>query len=402
MKGFFSKDQVQLIGGETKGMSCATCGLYKTALTPKMEPYGDFRKKIMVIGEGPKEREDVTGKMWQGKGGRVLRQAYKKLGIDLFQDCVSIGAINCFSEKPPNDYQISCCRRKVIAAIKKYQPKVIILHGLSAVSSVITGYTYKGGRNGIAVWRGWAIPDRMINAYICPTFHPSFIEKQEQENEVEVIWKKDLKQAFEKVDQPFPDFQNEEDNVTISYDPEKVLDKLLKERPSLLAFDIETTGLKPYNKKYHEIITISFCAEMNKSYAIPMPTEKKSLKKLKRLLEHPNIRKIAANMKFEDNWLTTLHGINVNFDFDTMQAAHILDNRPNITGLKFQSYVRFGVPNYDEDVSSFLKSPHSNIPNKIKELIQDKDSFRKLLLYNGIDSLMTYRLAKLQKEEIGI
>jgi len=65
MKGFFSKNQVQLKGGEMKGLSCAACGLYQSALTPKMEPYGDFKKKIMVLGEAPVHDDDKKGSIYE-------------------------------------------------------------------------------------------------------------------------------------------------------------------------------------------------------------------------------------------------------------------------------------------------------------------------------------------------
>ena len=108
-------------------------------------------------------------------------------------------------------------------------------------------------------------------------------------------------------------------------------------------------------------------------------------------------------MKYEDNWLNVLHDIRVNpWAFDTMQAAHILDNRPGITSLKFQAYVRFGVLGYDEEVDPYLKAKSSNEVNRIMELVNSPEGFRKLMLYNGIDSLMEYRLALKQMEELGI
>jgi DNA polymerase I-like protein with 3'-5' exonuclease and polymerase domains len=136
---------------------------------------------------------------------------------------------------------------------------------------------------------------------------------------------------------------------------------------------------------------------------MPFPTKRRQLNALKKLLEDPKIGKIAANMKYEDTWLNILHGIHVRpWKFDTMQAAHILDNRPGITGLKFQSYVQFGVLGYDDDAAPYLKSSDSYGVNRIMELISTKEGFRKLLLYNGIDSLMTYRLALPQMEVLRI
>ena len=308
MKGFFSKEQTQT-KGQIKGFSCASCGLYKYALTPKMQPYGNFKKGIMVIGEAPGEDEDRRGKPWQGKMGRVLRRKYKELGIDLFD----LHQLKCEcrprqkGNRTPTDREIACCFPKVIQAIRKYQPKVIILQGGAPTQSLI-GSKWKGDFGGIMKWRGWTIPDREYNAWICPTFHPSFIERQDGESEADVIWTQDLKNAFEKVDSIFPNLKNEEDAVIITDDFEGVMAEM--NQPGAMAFDIETTGLKPYDKK-HKIITISFCNELNKAYATPFPTKKKHLRLLKELLENPKVEKVAANMKYEDNWMNVLHGISV-------------------------------------------------------------------------------------------
>jgi len=412
MKGFFEVEKTAVPYKSEQGYhSCASCGLYKYVLTPRMKPYGKFKKGIMVIGEGPGEDEDKKGKPWQGKMGRALQRKFKELGISLFEDCISLNAVNCRpvdekgNNRPPSDYEIACCRQKVMDVIKQYKPKVIILQGGAAVTSLI-GYKWKKDLGGIMKWRGWAIPDREYNSWICPTFHPSFVERQEEPSEVEVLWTKDLKQAFNLVDSPFPPYKDEEGCIEIPKNPGQVLEQLNNApKGTLMAFDIETTGLKPYNTDIHRIVAISFCNELNKAYSIPFPTKKKHLGLLKQLLENPNIAKIAANMKYEDTWLNVLCRISPSpWKFDTMQASHILDNRPGITGLKFQAYVQFGILGYDDYVEPFLKSKNSNETNRIVELTKDSDSFKKLLLYCGIDSLVEYRLAILQmmKMERGV
>jgi uracil-DNA glycosylase family 4 len=406
MRGFFSKEKTQIKGGETKGFSCASCGLYKFALTPKMEPYGNFRKGIMVIGEAPGEDEDRRGRPWQGKTGRVLQRKYAELGVDLFEDCISLNAVACHptnkrgANRTPTNQEVACCRAKVLRAIKRYQPKLIILQGNIPTLSLIGG-KWKGNFDGISKWRGWTIPDREFGAWICPTFHPSFIERQEEESEAEIIWTQDLKQAFSKLDDPFPNYKDEEECITVTDDIDSVLD--LMSKPGLMAFDIETTGLKPYDRDRHQIVSISFCNDLEKAYATPFPTDRKHLRKLKALLENPKVGKIAANMKYENNWLDVFHGIQVNpWKFDTMQAAHILDNRPGITGLKFQAYVRYGLLGYEDEIKPYLTSKGSNEPNRILELISSAEGLRKLRVYNGIDSLMEYRLALDQMKELGM
>jgi len=361
----------------------------------------------MVIGEFPGWEEDKKGIPWQGKIGKALQRKFRQLDIDLFEDCVSLNAVNCRpvdergNNRAPTEYEISCCRQKILAVVQGYQPKVIILLGESALSSLI-GYKWNKNLGGILKWRGWTIPDREYNAWVCPTFHPSFVERQDEANEIEVIWTNDLKQAFAKVTVPFPKFKNEEDCIIISEDIEEVLTTLNDEAPPLLAFDIETTGLKPYDKEKHQIVCISFCAEVNKAYVIPFPTRQKYLRLLRQLLKNPRIGKIAANMKYEDTWMNVMCGISPDpWAFDTMQATHILNNLPGITGLKFQAYVQFGVLGYDDSVAPFLKSKSSNETNRIMELTKDKNSFRELLLYCGIDSLLEFRLALLQMKIMG-
>jgi hypothetical protein len=83
-----------------------------------------------------------------------------------------------------------------------------------------------------------------------------------------------------------------------------------------------------------------------------------------------------------------------------MNTAHILDNRQGICGLKFQSYVNFGVIDYDSHIAPYLKSQPdqgANAKNKIKEFIK-KFGINPVLTYCALDSLYGYRLTQKQKQ----
>jgi len=85
IEGFFTKKEVESItrpGG--KAGTCVTCGLHRTCTTPQMKPFGNFKKKILNIGEAPGEVEDKVGRPWQGKVGKLLQRTYASLGVDLF------------------------------------------------------------------------------------------------------------------------------------------------------------------------------------------------------------------------------------------------------------------------------------------------------------------------------
>lgn len=207
-KGFFTAKQTESKSRpDGKTYSCASCGLYKDVKTPKMKPYGEFKRKILIIGEAPGKTEDQRGLPWQGKAGRLLqRTLLNEFGIDIFQDCLCMNAVNCRppDNRTPTNYEVDCCRKSVLNAIESYKPKVILLLGNSALYSVI-GHRWKKGLDGIMKWRGWTIPDQDFGCWICPTFHPSFVLRGEKE--VVTVWEQDLKQAFGKVDELLPKYE---------------------------------------------------------------------------------------------------------------------------------------------------------------------------------------------------
>ena len=157
MKGFFevTPDKFQIKSGQRKGISCAACGLYSDAKSPRMKPYGEFQKGIMVIGDSPDQKDDASGKPWQGSAGRFLRKEYARHGIDLYKDCLSLNSINCYMGKKggkKSSHAISCCRPSIFRQIKTHSPKVIILHGESALTSII-GAKWNKGLGGLSKWR---------------------------------------------------------------------------------------------------------------------------------------------------------------------------------------------------------------------------------------------------------
>ncbi len=402
MTGFFNLEETQLKQPvQTRGVSCASCGLYKNANSPKMKPQGNFKKKIMIIGDSPTAEEDKRGKLWTSPAGQKFVQECKRLGLDVYEDCVSLKAVNCYTDEP-TPHQIACCRPQVFEAIDRYKPEVIILLGTPPIQSVI-GQRWTSDLGGITKWQGYTIPDRFLNAWICPIYHPSFVERSADENgEASIIWRRDIKRAINRVGKPFPKVTDDRSRIVIDAPVEEVLEIISNEDVPFLAFDIETTGLKPY-EDVHKILTISFCNQYDRAFAMPFPTHETHLNALKSVMENPRIKKVAANMKYEDTWLNILHGISVRgWFFDTMLASHIVDNRYGITGLKFQAYTEFGALGFDDYVEPYIKSAGTNIPNRMEELTSTENGMKEVLIYNGFDSLFEFNIAKNQMDYLGI
>jgi uracil-DNA glycosylase family 4 len=358
-----------------------------------MQPHGNFAKGIMVIGEAPGEVEDDRGLPFQGKTGQLLRRFFKREGIDLFEDCVVLNAVNCRPPKnrDPKSFEIDCCREFIVnPAIEEYKPEVIIILGTIALKSVI-GNRWKKDLGGITRWRGWQIPDQDLGCWIVPTFHPSYISRMD-DGSADFTWSADLKKAFDLVNQTMP----KPKKVDIIYDEIELLDQI---KTDLIAIDYETTGLKPYAAG-HRIVCAAVAFDENKVLSFMIPPTRRERQPLINLLENREIGMMAHNMKYEDTWSRVKFNAKpVNWEFDSMLAAHILDNRSATTSLKFQTYVNFGIIDYDSEIYPYLVGSdykNANSFNRVLELAETRQGRSKLTEYCAYDAIYEYRLAQRQ------
>ena len=389
-EGFFTRKETEsstIVKG--KPLTCIGCGLYKDCNTPKMGPEGNFKKEILNIGTMPSKTDDKVGKLFQGNLGKILQRAYKKIGIDLYEDCLNITALNCYTEDDPTNYQLDCCRSRILKVIEENKPKAIVLHGMPAVYSVL-GDRWKKDIGSITKWRGWMIPDQDLNAWLFPLFDLEFVEQRRDGGE-ETTWGNDFRRISIP---PFPKYK--EPKIDIIEDL-SILDTI-KDK---FAFDYETTGLKPHAEG-HRIVCCAVADRENHAYVFMMPKTKRELEPLVNLLQNKKIGKIAQNMKFEHTWSKVRLRTQVeNWLWDTMLATHVIDNRPGVTGLKFQTYVQFGVIDYSSEVEPYLKTNESsNAINKIMELVEIPHGKEKLMKYCALDAVFELRLANLQMNDI--
>jgi uracil-DNA glycosylase family 4 len=359
----------------------------------------------MTVGEAPGETEDRRGMPWRGKAGRTLKQALGRLGIDLDADCVSGNAAACRppGNREPTPHEIACCRRvTVMPAITQYHPRVVLLLGGSAVESVV-GAVYPDAANDAPIgrWRGWTIPVPEWGCWVCPTFHPSYINREEGRPEIRVIWEHDIARAVGLLNAPVPPAEDMRSMVTILRTDDEVVAALarVRGRQRPVAFDYETSGLRP---QVQQLVCASFCQSPRRGYAFMM---RDSVRRAwTEFLEDDDVPKMAHNLKFEDAWSYYHFGVErIRWLWDSMQAAHVLDNRPGINGLKLQLFLRFGVRPYDAVISPFLESTDRKdprAPNRIWEFIE-RYGEDEAMTYCGIDSIGNYRLAMRQREELG-
>ena len=393
MSGFFSPSDLHVKKRMPTLPRCGQCGLSKRCLSPRMAPTGNGTRRILFVAEAPGQAEDKTGRQLVGPTGKLLRKVLHSIGEDL-EDATKTNAIIC--RPPENKIQnihLNSCRPNLIKTIRDIDPTVIVLMGSSPLESIVP-LEWGGALGGIAKWEGWTIPSPMFNAWICPTYHPSYLSRMGNDKVLMKIFKRQLKRAYEleRQGKPNPTTLDEwEKQVEVITSPSQARSRLrdLVKKKGRLAFDYETTGLKP-EREGHRIVSCSFCLNGEDTFACMV--DDRLLRLISRVLQNPKLLKIASNLKFEERWTRFIMGHGVKGWFwDTMLASHILDNRKGICSVKFQTYLLLGIGDYGGGLGRYLKAEDSNSINTI-----DRAPVNKLLLYNGLDSLFEYKVAEIQ------
>lgn len=401
-RGFFHKSKVMAKKAPTSLVpKCGACGLFAACNSPKLTPEGDGKKRILLITEMPDSEEDSKGRYAVGKAGKYLELALQRVGIKLQRDCVITSALICHpKETLPNADQIDYCRPNVLKAIDTHKPEVIIPLGTAAVQSVLANVYKEDDIGGVMRWSGFVIPSQKLNAWICPTFSPHFVIREEDKKSKNPVPAKLFHHHLAKAAKlqgrpwdPVPNYNAEIERIVNPADAAAAIVKLIRSGDPL-AFDYETTCLKPE----YEGAAIVSCSVSNGERTIAYPWIGKAIEATELMIRSDN-PKIACNLKFEERWTRWFFKRRVrNWAWDTMNAAHVLDNRPNTTSIKFQAFAHVGTEAYDEHIKPFLKAKRGKRTNQILQEI-DLDQ---LLLYNGLDSLLEWHVAMRQAKIAGM
>lgn len=405
--GFFSGMELEQVKPKLSlAPLCGVCQLYRNCQTPKMPVSGGGRLKVMLVGDAPNEAEDGAGKHAVGKGYRLLRETLAELdGVeDIQADFWYTHALICHPGKArPTGKQIDYCRPNLLNAIKELKPHVVIPMGMQATKSIVD-YCYKDGAvDSIKTWAGWQIPDQKLNVWICPTFHPTvdFNKWKDRDGNDDPIltmyFKEHIKQAVKKAKsrpwQTVPSFAKEVKILETFKEIKEAIDYFIEDcQDGLAAFDYETTMLKP-DIEASRVRCVSLSDDKE---TVAFLFDKHTRKEFKRFLLSPTW-KIASNLKFEMRWSERIFGVwPKNWLFDTMVAAHVLDNRSDICSIKFQGYVRYGQSDYGQHIERYIKSKQEG--GYAKNEVYRAD-VRDLLIYCGLDSLLEVKVARDQMRE---
>ncbi|MDC3004443.1 uracil-DNA glycosylase [Candidatus Pelagibacter sp.] len=155
---------------------------------------GDFNSPVMIVGEGPGQREDELGKPFVGEAGLLLNKMLNAINIHRNKIYIT----NVVNFRPPNNRKpekseinrYSYYLRKHISIIN---PKILILLGSTAMESLLGSNVKISKIRG--TWKEIIINDKVYNSIV--TFHPAYLLRQPDQKKYSWL---DLKEIKKKID----------------------------------------------------------------------------------------------------------------------------------------------------------------------------------------------------------
>ncbi|MFW9809667.1 MAG: uracil-DNA glycosylase [Candidatus Thorarchaeota archaeon] len=116
---------------------CTRCPLHETR-TIAVPGEGPYDASVMFVGEAPGAKEDETGRPFVGRSGELLVSLLEEIGLTR-ADVFITSILKCRPPKnrTPKQFEINVCRPYLEQQIELIQPKVIVLLGGVAISSLI-------------------------------------------------------------------------------------------------------------------------------------------------------------------------------------------------------------------------------------------------------------------------
>ncbi len=174
------EDCVSMTNGEARALTdqiltCTLCRLSE-GRTHAVPGEGPIPSPILLVGEAPGEQEDLTGRPFAGRAGKVLDGLLASIG--LFRTDVFITSIlKCRppENRDPKSDEIALCKPYLDRQIAVLRPTVIVPMGRFSASVIMGQFAVPGGK--ISEIRGRPV---RVNAphgpvIIFPVYHPAVV-----------------------------------------------------------------------------------------------------------------------------------------------------------------------------------------------------------------------------------
>lgn len=164
--------------------TCHGCTLYENA-SQAVFGEGPPTARLMLIGEQPGDKEDLTGEPFVGPAGRLLDKALAQAGVQRAPVYVT-NAVKHFKftpsergtrriHKTPSRTEVVACRPWLFAELGSVEPEVVVLLGATAAKALL------GNDFRVTAHRGEVLhlpPDGAptgVDPSVVATIHPSVV-----------------------------------------------------------------------------------------------------------------------------------------------------------------------------------------------------------------------------------
>ena len=336
--------------------ACTLCPLHENAHNVCIMGDGPLPARVMIVGQAPGFNEDREGIPFVGKAGQLLNEELERVG--LARESVFVTNVaRCYppGDRAPTRTEMKACRPYLDAELELVKPELVVLLGNAPLQGVMgtSGITSKA--NAVYEKEGWPP--------IIPLIHPAAVLRDPTHMTSFRTGLQVVKRVLDGKNQPPETTVN---LVTTDEDIEQFLAEM-NDDADVLSFDVETNtttgrkggGLEPWAPD-GRLDTIAYAWQPGVSWVLPVehPETPDVVRRAIADIDTPLLREVGRimalkrlvghNGKFDLQWLR-VRGINARLSFDTLIAAHLLDeNRSN--GLKPLSRTFLGADLYEKKV----------------------------------------------------
>jgi DNA polymerase-1 len=351
---------------------CTLCKLHETADVVCQWGFGPKRADVMVVSRMPNS----------GNYQAMIEDELINAGLSLDRVYFTAAAKCRTFDQDIKNPQVKACRPYLDEEIARVKPKWILAFGNEALYALT-------GHSGITNYRGQVLAQQTHN--VVATVAPGSVNRNPGQK---AGWTADI-QFFVSQVLGRPNSVSIPAVAVIKTKQQlRALRKLLS-MCHTISYDIETTGDTEFSNEA-AIVSIAGTTitstddglERELIFTLPLyhpnsPFRKSWRQVLKYIAsEFESIpKKIAHNGKFDARWLRHF-GVNANVTFDTLLAAHLLDEN-RVKGLKPLARILLGVPGWAIKTKDLLHTPLTAV-----------------LKYNALDTYYTYHLYKVFRQQL--
>ena len=176
---------------------CNKCELCKTRHKTVFGEGPTENCKVVFVGEGPGEEEDMTGRPFVGAAGQLLTDILEKGGKILRKSVYIMNVVKCRppENRDPEENEMLACCEYLEAQLLLLRPQIVVTLG-----NVPTRWLLKSDK-GITNMRGQWFEWRGIKLF--PMFHPSYLLRNQSRSKgspKDLTWT-DIKALKAKIDE---------------------------------------------------------------------------------------------------------------------------------------------------------------------------------------------------------